>query len=325
MDVHQEPRSQPTDQALANLVHGLDNLYWNLQVQADIIGLGERAIPALVSFLHEPPSQFPQGRVLAAETLAHIGGEQAFQGLLRALDPHRLNGLSPTLRLSEEDVQDAVARQLARLGDRRAIPALLEALRLHRLLGAAEALVQFRELGSVQWLVEGLEDAFKRDRLAQAILDFGWTAIPYLDQTLKQRRMRGDEELLPSFERRAEALRLLGLLSAREAVPTILAALRDPYDTVRREAALALVAVEEGESVLEAVPALLAGLTHPDFLQRDRCADALVRIGRRCALYIERALVQGSVVVVAETVPLTVNARTAALAVLERLKGFVAC
>lgn len=321
MGVHQEPRSQPTDQALANLVHGLDNLHWNLQVQADILGLGERAVPPLVSFLHEPPSQFPQGRVLAAETLAHIGGEQAFQGLLRTLDPLRLNGLSPTLRLSEEDVQDAVARQLARLDDRRAIPVLLEALRLHHLLGAAEALAHFREPSALPWLIEGLEDAFKRDRLAQAILEMGWTAVPPLIETLAHHRMRGDEELLPSLERRAEALRLLGLLYAREAVRAILAALRDPYDTVRREAALALVAVEEGDDVLEAVPALVAGLTHPDFLERDRCADALVRIGRRCVPHIEQALVQGSVVVVAETVPLTVNARTAALAVLERLKG----
>jgi len=85
------------------------------------------------------------------------------------------------------------------------------------------------------------------------------------------------------------------------------------------------VAVEKGDGVLDAVPALLAGLTHPDFLMRDRCAEALVRIGPRCASSIEQTLVNGCVTVVGETVPLTINARAAALSVLDRLKGQVPC
>lgn len=325
MDIHQEDRRQVSDLDIEALVRCLDNLHWNLQVQADILSLGERAVPALVNFLHEPPSQFPHGRVLAAEALGRIGGEAAFRGLLQALDPRHLEGLSPVLRLSEEDVQNAVARQLARIGDRRAIPVLLDALRIHRLLGAAEASVRFHVAEALPWLVEGLEDAFKRDRLSQAILDLGWTAIPSLIATLEQRRMHRDEELLPSLERRAEAIRLLGLLYAKEAVHSIRAALRDPYDTVRREAALALVAVGECDEVLEAVPALLAGLTHPDFLQRDRCADALVRIGPRCVPLIEQAIAQGGMMVGVEAVPLTMTARTEALRILERLKGPAAC
>lgn len=300
-------------------MRGLDNLQWNLQVQADILRLGERAVPALVNFLNGPPSQFPHGRILAAEALGRVGGETAFQGLLHALTANLLETLKPVLRLSEEMVQDVVARQLARIGDRRAIPTLLEALRRYRSVGTAEALARFQERDALPWLVEGLEDAFKRDRLSQAILEMGWTAIPHLIDTLERRRMRGDEELLTSLERRAEALRLLGLLLAKEAVPAIRAALRDPYDTVRREAAVALVAVEEDNRVLEAVPALLAGLTHPDFLQRDRCADALVRIGSRCVALIERGLSEGGVMVGAEAIPLTLNARIAALAVLARI------
>ena len=328
MSANLSPHNRPPldDQAIEDLVRGLDNLYWNLQVQIDILKLGERAVPALVRFLLSPPSQFPEGRVLAAEALGHLGGESAFHGLLKALDPQRFEGLEPILRLSEEDVQNAVARQLARIGDRRAVPVLLDALRMLYLVGAAEALVQFHEAEALPWLVEGLEDAFKRNRFSQAILDMGGTAIPSLIATLEQRRMYYyDEELLPSIERRAEALRLLGLLHATQAAQRIRTALCDQYEKVRTEAALALVAVEERDLVLEAVPALMAGLTDPDFLERDRCSEALVRIGQRCGPFIEQMLVHGCINVAGETVFLSVNARTAALGVLDRLKGRVTC
>jgi HEAT repeat protein len=325
LTVQKENHSQLSDQEISNLVSGLDNLRWNFQVQTDIMTLGPRAVPALVTFLHGSPSQFPDGRVLAAEILGRIGGEAAFEGLLNALSAYPLEHLSPVLRLAEETVQDAVALQLGRIGDRRAIPALLDALHNYRLLGAAEALVSFHEQNALPWLVQGLEDAFKRDRLAQAILDMGWTAILYLIDTLEQRKMHGDEELLPSVERRAEALRLLGLLYAKEAAPALRTALGETSGKIRMEAALAMVAVDASEHVLEAVPALLAGLTHPDFLQRDRCADALVCIGPRCVPLLNQAIARGGIMVGPEAVPLTVTARAAVLAVLERLKGRAAC
>ncbi len=175
------------------------------------------------------------------------------------------------------------------------------------------------------WLVEGLEDAFKRGRFAQVILEMGSAAIPYLADTLHHRRLHNSEELLPSLERRAEALKLLGVLRAKEAEAAIRAALSDPSDVVRMEAALALASLEEGEEVLEAVPGLLAGLTHPDFLQRDRCAEALVHIGPPCVPLVEQAIAQGGVMVGTEAVPLTITARTEAIAMLERLKGPVTC
>lgn len=37
-----EDRGQLSDPEIADLVSGLDNLHWNLQVQADILGLGAR-------------------------------------------------------------------------------------------------------------------------------------------------------------------------------------------------------------------------------------------------------------------------------------------
>lgn len=315
-----------SDHEIEDLVGGLDNLRWNLHVQIEIFALGECAVPALVRFLHQPPSQFPDGRVLAAEALGRIGGEAALQGLLSALNPTKLNDLGPVVRLAEEAVQDAVARQLGRMmEDRRSVPTLIESLRASRLIGAAEALVQFHEVSAIPWLIEGLEDAFKRDRFALALQESGSCAIPFLIETLTRRRTAGGEELLPSIERRAKALELLARLGAKEAVPAIRTALGDPSNIVHRGAALAFAALEPEDNKLETVPALLAGLTHPDFLQRDRYADALRRIGLRAIPLIQQALRHGNVTVAQEIIPLTANAREAALALLEQLRDRYPC
>lgn len=315
-----------SDEEIDRLVCGLDNLQWGLQVQADIFALGERAIPALTRFLNGPPSQFPEGRVLAAEALGRIGGEAAFQALLLALSAHRLESLEPTLRLAEETVQDAVARQLTRVNDRRAVPALLNALCGHRLVGAGEALVRFREAAALPCLIAGLEDAFKRQRFSDLLLEMGEIAPPYLINTLHERRLRDTEELLPSLERRAEAAKLLGVLQAKEAAPALAAVLKDPSDVVRTEAAIATAAIGCGEEQLErVVPTLLAGLNHPDFLQRERCAEVLLRIGLPSIPSIEEAIATGSVMINYEAVPLTLIARTEALGVLEQLKGLPRC
>lgn len=328
MSANLSPHNRPVldEQAVEDLVRGLDNLRCNLQVQIETFALGECAVPALVRFLHQPPSQFSDGRVLAAEALGRIGGESAIQGLLSALSPTKLRDLGPVLRLAEEAVQDAVARQLGRIGDRRAVPTLIESLRTSHLIGAAEALVQFHEVSAIPWLIEGLEDAFKRERFALAIQKMGTGAIPFLIETLDRRCLYDGQELLPSLERRAKALELLARLGAKEATVAVRTALEDPSDVVRTEAALAYVVVADSkDDLLEAVPALLAGLTHPDFLQRNRCADALVGIGPPCLPLLRQALADGGVMVGSEAVPLTINARQDLLRILEGVKESVGC
>jgi HEAT repeat protein len=245
--------------------------------------------------------------------------------LLIALTSRRLEKLSPVLRLAEETVLNAVAGQLGRMGDRRAIPALLQAFQAYRLVEAADALLKFREVGALPYLVSALEDAFKRDRLGAAILAFGSAAIPVLLGTLRFRRFYGEEELLPSVERRATALKLLGQLRAREGLPAMRAALQDAYSRVRLEAALAFAALKTADELLEAVPILVSGLTQPDFLECDRCAEALVIAGPGCVPLLSEALGRNSIVVGNDAIPLSLNARAVALRVLDSLRGHVAC
>jgi HEAT repeat protein len=268
------------DPDIVNLVQGLDNLHCNLQVQARLIGLGRQAVPALVAFLNGPPSQFPNGRVLAAEALGTLRGEEAINGLIAVMNANPLSQLSPTLRLSEEAVRNAAARELGRIGDRRAIEPLLRALREDRLQAAAEALTAFREERAIPLLIEGLEDAFKREAMAAAIRSFMEASIPYLLKGLKIRRFHEGFELLPSIERRSMILRLLGELEATSAIDAILAALIHERPAVRLEAAVAAAKLVKDERVRAAIPILKEGLNHPDFLHRNRCADALAMIER---------------------------------------------
>jgi HEAT repeat protein len=314
----------PDDGPIRDLVQGLDNLCENLRIQRELLLIGQPAVPVLAGFLQGPPRQFPEGRVLAAEALAHIGGERPFQALLIALTSRRLEKLNPVLRLAEETVLNAVARELGRLTDRRAIPALLQAFQSHHLLDAAAALLTFRVTAALPYFVNALEDPFKRARLSEIILSFGSVATPFLLNSLRWRRFYGEEELLPSVERRAEALKILGRLRARESLPAIRAALQDSYSKVRLEAALAFAALKTADELLEAVPILVSGLTQPDFLECDRCAEALVIAGPGCVPLLSEALGRNSIVVGNDAIPLSLNARAAALRVLDSLRGHVA-
>jgi HEAT repeat protein len=268
------------DPDIVNLVQGLDNLHENLWVQTKLITLGHRAVPSLRAFLNGPPSQFPDGRVLAAEALGAIRGEEAVDGLIAALSANPVSQLSPVLRLSEEMVRNAAARELGRIGDRGAIEPLLRALREDRLQGAAEALTAFREERAIPLLIEGLEDAFKREAMGAAIRSFKEASIPYLLKGLKIRRFHEGFELLPSIERRSMILRLLGELEATSAIDAILATLIHERPAVRLEAAVAASKLVKDERVRAAIPILKEGLNHPDFLHRNRCSDALAMIKR---------------------------------------------
>lgn len=268
------------DAEIVDLVEGLDNLHGNLNVQARLIGLGQLAVPALVAFLNGPPSRFPDGRVLAAEALGALRGEEALNGLLAVLSANLLSRLSAVLRLSEETVRNAAARELSRIGDRRAIEPLLRALQENHLVGAAEALAAFGEERAIPFLIEGLEDAFKRERLAEVILSFGQAAVPSLIESLQVRHTHAGAELRPSIERRATILRWLGKLEVDTAIEPIISALDDGCASVRLEAAIAAARAVRDDRVERAIPILTEGLSHPDFLHRDRCRDALDEIGR---------------------------------------------
>lgn len=95
-------------------------------------------------------------------------------------------------------------------------------------------------------------------------------AIPALIQALAD---KSD----PVRWRVREALRKIG----RAAVPALARALKDDYEVLRSEAALALAAM--GPAAKDAIPALIEGLKGKDYGLQSSCSDALGNIGPAAA------------------------------------------
>ena len=273
-----------------DLVEGLNDLQRNHQTQAELIMLGEQAVEPLVKFLLGPPAQFPQPRCLAAEALGIIGGEAAFDGLIRALSVNDVGHSDPLLQLSEEMVRNSACEQLATFRDHRAVQPLLDALIRHHLVGAALTLAGLHEARAIPAIVESLEDPFIRERMAEALLGFGLAAVPPLVQTLSMRRDLCESEARPSIERRALAARLLGRLHATEATEALLAAVKDECEEVRLQAALAIFKLVEDHRIDALLPHLIGALKSKDLLLEDEGVEAFVRVGARAVPFLMESL-----------------------------------
>jgi HEAT repeat protein len=263
------------------LVRGLEDLHRGPAIQLELIAFGPRAIEALAAFLLGPPSQHPQPRMLAAEALCVIGGAGAVDALVRALLAGDLRSLSLELRISEEAVRNTIARELGRLGDRAAIPPLLEALERFHLVEAGRALAALRERRAVPLLVECLGDPFIRTRSAEAIVEFGDTAVDALLDGLARRGVNDDTEARWSVERRQECARLLGEIGNRRAEPRLRRHLHDSEPLVGVAVALAVTRLAPDTAGDDVVALLVEGLRSEDPLVADDHSDALATLGPR--------------------------------------------
>jgi len=233
MDMDKELRAR-------DIVYGLSNPIMCYKVQLELISLGDAAVKPIISFLLSGPTNEHEPRCLAAETLAIIGGEDAICGLTTAL-LKPLDVSDPVKALAEEAVRNCICHAFQKLGDRKAVEPLLIALERYHLVGAAEALAEFGEQRAILILVGLLEDSFKRTRISDAILKFGINAIDELVTTTDFKRLREDIEILPSIERRAEAVKLLGFIGQKDVITWLLRLLDDEQELVRLEASFSLL------------------------------------------------------------------------------------
>ncbi|HXJ78150.1 MAG TPA: hypothetical protein VMS64_05650 [Candidatus Methylomirabilis sp.] len=256
------------------VVQGLEDLQRGQEFVLLLIAIGEPALDALARFLLGPPSPHPQPRMLAGEALGAIGGAKASRVLAEVLDRASPGPHSPVLALSEEAVRNCAARQLGHLGDPASVEPLLDALRRLHLIGAGEALVRFRETRAIPLLVECLSDAFSRERVAAALLEFGHEAVGALVAALRTIELNGGVEPSRSVERRAACARLLGEIKDPRGEPALGERLEDPALEVRRSAAIALALVAPEALIPERVRVLIGGLG--DSALSDECAEALL-------------------------------------------------
>jgi HEAT repeat protein len=183
--------------------------------------------------------------------------------------------------LQQEAVRDCICHALQRIGDRRAVDPLLLALREYHLVGAAEALAAFKEQRALPLLMVMLEDSFKRVRVSESIRKFSEDALEELVKTIKIKRLREGDEVLPSVERRAEAAKLIGLMGNKNAVPALVDLLGDDQHRVRLEAALSLTALPGGGAPEKAIEVIKSASEDPDLGTRLRVEEALCSMKRR--------------------------------------------
>lgn len=194
---------------IARLIEGLFSLTEGELSVAALVGVGEKAVPALRRVLVEgSPSAvyLPRQRIVRA--LGELGAYWALsEYLLRDK-----NIADPDLRLAEEAVENTAARELSRnQSDENYY--VLRALAMRRKLpGAVEALAQFRREASAPVLVAALESDFCRSAAVEGIRPIYKAAVPHLIDSARSPEPSRNEESPTSLRRRRAAVRLLAEL-----------------------------------------------------------------------------------------------------------------
>jgi HEAT repeat protein len=265
------------DTEVRALVGRLNNLHEIFRVQAEILSYGEEIVEPLAALLLSEPSTLPEPRVAAAECLGAIGGDKAVNALIRVLDCYDLRNLGPVQRFAEEMVRNAAARRLPRFRQPQVIEALLASLKRDHLIGAGQALAQLGETRAISYLIQCLEDDYKKEKAMEALRCFGQAAVPYLCEAVERPRFVEGLEPPLSQERRSRAAELLGQLKAQEALPALEAGLHDESETVCIASSVALAGL--GIATEEVLCQTIAGLENPDLMVRKDCEEALQQVG----------------------------------------------
>jgi HEAT repeat protein len=254
------------------LVERLNDLHRGESIQSRLISSGRRAVAALEDFMLRSPGNL-RPRRLATEALSVIGGEEAFNALVKCLFAFTEID-DPITMLEEEAVKNIIAAELRHFGKVAAAP-LLKALAEQSLVAAGESLAELGEKCAIPHLVDMLEDSFKRPRVAEAILTFGPDATEELLKTMGYKKIENDFEPLPSVERRAGAAKLLGLIGDRRCVPELLRLLDDEQESVRFESALSLLLLTLEKAPQKAVDIIKSSVKKLTFEKRSRAEEIL--------------------------------------------------
>jgi HEAT repeat protein len=229
-----------------------------------VAALGElgdkRAAPALVPLLNESDTEL---RIAAAEALGRIGDQRAVPYLLKMVDdedesvilkalgalrkiqdPAAASSVMELLQHENSRIRQRAADVLGKIGDAVIAERLEQILKNDRSedvrAGAAKALGEIRDPGSVDVLIDSLHDAFSiRCRSIVALGEIGDdAALPSLLAMLKD----------PAPEIRYHAALALAEIGHEAAIKNIQPLLDDSNAMVRRGAAKALETLGQGDA-----------------------------------------------------------------------------
>jgi len=147
----------------------------------------------------------------------------------------------PVVRLAEETVASRAALALADFSTPRAREALLKLLEGKPLVGVAEAFEKAWDLRAIPYLVSWLEDDFVAEPVSRAIRVCGRFAFIALIDSLREKHTQFDRETGMSQRRRARILEILADIIREAEVDLIQDLLDDPVESVRLNAARAVL------------------------------------------------------------------------------------
>jgi HEAT repeat protein len=169
------PRNHPTDLSVA--LSKLKSLHCDADGVADVVSVGERAIPALKSILFERESSgLHQVRCRAVEALGLLGAFDVLDGFLRDRTPAD----DPVERLGDDVVISAAARVIARAKDERTFALLYELAARRPLAGLIAALASFQRPEAIPILINALGEDEVRLAAKTALASYGSAARPFL-------------------------------------------------------------------------------------------------------------------------------------------------
>jgi hypothetical protein len=201
-----KPARETTNAEIRRLIATLDSLREGEQAAYKLADCGAGAIGPLRKFLLQGrPSGIYQPRCWAVAALASLGAKDVLIDYLRWEKQIR----DPVVRLGEEAVENAAARELAQWRTEDVFQALLEISRKRLLPGLVEALGEFRRAEAVPYLDRALEDDVCRRAAEQALQAIGVAARPALVLSAVTPLPGAGAESPSSLRRRRSVLRIL--------------------------------------------------------------------------------------------------------------------
>lgn len=270
------------------LVQRLNYLPDGDQTMAQIIACGPIAIPALKRFLFlGRPSVVYQPRRWAVEALAGLGAKDALLEYLTS----KKNITDPAVRMGEEAVENAAARELAKWRTQDVRDALLGFAFLPPRTGIVEALGQFECPEAIPYFVHALEDDVCAAAAEQALRTLGRQAESALIAAARIPLPLPDEERPSSRRRRAKALELLAELQPSPKSWPLLKPLLAEEDAGIVTAASKIAAMlGNDEEKTAAVDRLLAVLPTADWFLRDEVQNCLLSLYKEGAARMDQEI-----------------------------------
>jgi hypothetical protein len=277
-------------QDVEDLVRGLNSLLDGEQVAAQLIACGPVAIPAVRSFLLlGKPGVVYQPRLRAVEVLGAVGAKDV---LIEYITTKK--GIpDPAVRMAEEVVENAAARELAKWRTQDVFDILIRFALPRSRSGIVEALGQFRKTEAIPYFVHALEDDFCRNAAEDALRALGRAVEVEFIAAARRALPSAEEERPSSLRRRRAALALLVELRPSDDSWPMLKPLMASSDPALTTSAVRIaVMLGSLEDRIAGVDCLLKVLPAADWYLRSEIQDCLSNLYDEGRSMIEAAIAE---------------------------------